>query len=70
MVVTGEAHLEVFWLAVTGIFVVERAVTVRYRGWRQQLLSATMYELVLDYFLQACHAKAYWDAGFRAKKEW
>lgn len=26
------------------------------------LPAATMYELSLDYFLQACHARAYFDA--------
>lgn len=70
MAFTGQMHFQLFWLAITGIFVVERAVTVRYRGWRQQLLSATMYELVLDYYLQACHAKAYFDALLRTKKVW
>jgi poly-beta-1,6-N-acetyl-D-glucosamine synthase len=34
------------------------------------LLAATMYELLLDYYLQACHAKAYLDAMFRTTKNW
>jgi len=50
-----------FWLWVTLVFVVERVVTVRLRGWLQMALAATMYELLLEYFLQACHIKAYLD---------
>ncbi|WP_426004064.1 glycosyltransferase family 2 protein [Paenarthrobacter sp. NyZ202] len=63
-------HLQPFWVAVTGIFIVERIVTVRYRGWRYMLLAATMYETVIDVFLQAVHAKAYLDAAFNRKKVW
>lgn len=59
-----------FWLAITGIFVVERVVTVRYRGWRQMLLSATMYELSIDLYLQVVHAKAYFDALARRERVW
>jgi biofilm PGA synthesis N-glycosyltransferase PgaC len=63
-------HIQPFWLAVTGVFVIERAVTVRLRGWRYMLAAATMYELVIDLFLQAVHAKAYADAVFNNKKAW
>ncbi|MEV4601598.1 glycosyltransferase family 2 protein [Amycolatopsis sp. NPDC049253] len=66
----GALHLQPLWLAVSGIFVVERVVTVRYRGWRRMLLAASMYELVLDYFRQACHAKAYTDALLRTRQSW
>ncbi|MGD9987380.1 glycosyltransferase, partial [Pseudonocardia sp.] len=68
--VSGSLHIHPFWLAVSVVFIVERVVTVRYRGWRQMLLAATMYELVLDYFLQACHVKAYWDSLTRKTKRW
>ncbi|MFI6942697.1 glycosyltransferase [Streptomyces sp. NPDC050418] len=67
---TDGMHLHPFWLAVTGIFVLERVVTVRLRGWRQMLVSASMYELVLDFFLQACHGKAYADALLRRRRAW
>ncbi|MEV5610298.1 glycosyltransferase family 2 protein [Streptomyces sp. NPDC052225] len=67
---TGGLHMQLFWLAITGVFVVERVVTVRLRGWRQMLVAASMYELVLDFFLQACHGKAYADALLRRKKAW
>jgi poly-beta-1,6-N-acetyl-D-glucosamine synthase len=68
--VTDSLNLHPFWLAVSLVFVVERSVTVRYRGWQQVLLAATMYELVLDYFLQACHIKAYFDAAFKRARNW
>lgn len=69
--VTGaEMHIQPFWLAVTGVFVIERIVTVRLRGWRYMLAAATMYELVIDLFLQAVHAKAYADAILKRKKVW
>jgi biofilm PGA synthesis N-glycosyltransferase PgaC len=58
---TEGLHVHEFWLWVTLVFVVERVVTVRLRGWLQMALAATMYELVLDYYLQACHIKAYLD---------
>jgi biofilm PGA synthesis N-glycosyltransferase PgaC len=63
-------HVQPFWLAVTGVFVIERIVTVRLRGWRYMLAAATMYELVIDLFLQVVHAKAYADAVFNRKKAW
>ncbi|MBC9716325.1 glycosyltransferase family 2 protein [Streptomyces sp. TRM66268-LWL] len=66
----GGMHVQPFWLAITGIFVVERVVTVRLRGWRQMLVAASMYELVLDFFLQACHGKAYADALLQRRRAW
>ncbi|OFI36745.1 glycosyl transferase [Arthrobacter sp. SW1] len=59
-----------FWLAVTGVFVIERAVTVRLRGWRYMVAAATMYELLFDVFLQLVFAKAYLDAALHKKKVW
>ncbi|GAA3387081.1 glycosyltransferase family 2 protein [Cryptosporangium minutisporangium] len=66
----GGLHVKLFWLGVTGIFMIERVVTVRYRGWRQMLISASMYELVLDYFLQFVHAKAYAMSLLRRERKW
>jgi hypothetical protein len=66
----GGFHAQPMWLAVTAVFVVERAVTVRYRGWRQMLIAATMYELVFDMFLQIVHAKAYADALLGRERNW
>lgn len=67
---TGNFGLQPFWLGVTLIFVIERVVTVRYRGWKYMLISATMYELVLDLYLQLVHAKAYFDALTRRRRSW
>ncbi|MQA05669.1 MAG: hypothetical protein GEV07_24120 [Streptosporangiales bacterium] len=67
---TGRLGAHPVWLGLTGIFVAERVVTVRYRGWRRMLAAATMYELVFDYFLQACHAWAYACAVTRRERRW
>lgn len=67
---TGGVRVAPFWLAVTAVFVVERVVTVRYRGWKHMLAAALMYELVLDLFLQAVHAKAYADSALRRDRKW
>ncbi len=69
-IASGSLVLYPFWAAITLIFVIERVVTVQYRGWRFMALAATMYELSLDLFLQACHAKAYFDSLFRTKRNW
>lgn len=63
-------RIQPFWLAVTGVFVIERVVTVRLRGWKYMLAAATMYELVIDLFLQVVHARAYLDAALNNKKAW
>jgi cellulose synthase/poly-beta-1,6-N-acetylglucosamine synthase-like glycosyltransferase len=69
--VSGDGmHLQPFWLGVTAVFVVERVVTVRYRGWRYMLAAALMYELILDYFLQFVHAKAYAMSLLRRERKW
>jgi cellulose synthase/poly-beta-1,6-N-acetylglucosamine synthase-like glycosyltransferase len=67
---SGSMSLAPVWMAVTGVFVIERAVTVSQRGWRQVALGATMYELTLDYFLVAVHLKAYTDAVTRRTRKW
>ncbi|RBY97657.1 glycosyltransferase family 2 protein [Blastococcus sp. TF02-8] len=66
----GALHVQPFWLAVTGLFVVERVVTVRYRGWKRMLAAGLMYELLYDLFLQAVHAKAYLDAALNRERRW
>uniref|UniRef100_A0AAU7J852 Glycosyltransferase n=2 Tax=unclassified bacterial viruses TaxID=12333 RepID=A0AAU7J852_9VIRU len=67
---TGGINLHPFWASVTLVFVLERVVTVRYRGWKFMLPAALMYELVLDLFLQVCHARAYFDALTRRARAW
>lgn len=70
LVIDHGLFIHPFWLGVTAVFILERIVTVRYRGWRYMALSATMYELTVDIFLQLVHAKAYFDAAFNRKKAW
>jgi biofilm PGA synthesis N-glycosyltransferase PgaC len=67
---TGNLSVNPFWLGVSAVFIVERVVTVQLRGWKHMLVAATMYELLLDYFLQACHVKAYCDVLFKRTKSW
>lgn len=68
--VSGGIHVAPVWLALSAVFVVERVVTVSYRGWKQMALAATMYELILDYFLQVCHVVAYANTALRTAKRW
>ncbi|MFV5991374.1 glycosyltransferase family 2 protein [Streptomyces sp. NPDC056231] len=63
-------HVNEFWLWVSLVFVIERVVTVRELGWKRMLLAASMYELLFDFLLQACHAKAYLDSVFRRERAW
>ncbi|WP_182526536.1 glycosyltransferase family 2 protein [Nocardioides dongkuii] len=70
LAVYGSLHVRPFWLAITGIFVVERVVTVKDRGPARMLLAATMYELGYDIFLQTVHAKAYADAVLHRERRW
>ena len=70
LVASGAVRVEPFWLAVTGVFVLERVVTIRDRGWRHMVAAATMYELLYDIFLQLVHAKAYLDSALRRERRW
>ncbi len=66
----GGLTIHPFWIGITGVFVLERVLTVRYRGWQQMVLSASMYELIIDVFLQAVHTKAYADVAFNRERKW
>lgn len=67
----GTVNAQPLWLAVTGIFVLERLVTVRARGLRQMALAATVVvEMTFDVFLQAVHAKAIWDTLRQNERKW
>jgi cellulose synthase/poly-beta-1,6-N-acetylglucosamine synthase-like glycosyltransferase len=64
-------QLHPLWLAVTGIFVAERVVTVRSRGPLQMALAGILLvEMTFDVFLQAVHGKAIWDAAFGTERRW
>ncbi len=64
-------QLRPLWLGITVIFMIERAVTVRARGWRQMLLAlALIPEMAFDVFLQATHAKALADSLLGRSRHW
>jgi poly-beta-1,6-N-acetyl-D-glucosamine synthase len=64
-------HLQPFWLAVTLVFIAERVITVRSRGWRQMLLALPMIpELIYDVFLQLVQARAFAQAAIGAERRW
>lgn len=71
LVAVGTITIQPLWLLVTAIFVVERVVTVRSRGWKQMLLAATLVvEMIYDIFLQAVQAVAFFQAATKQEKKW
>jgi cellulose synthase/poly-beta-1,6-N-acetylglucosamine synthase-like glycosyltransferase len=71
LAVDGTVHVQPIWMAVTGIFIAERVVTVRGRGPLQMALASTLVvEMAFDLFLQAVHAKAIWDALTNRERRW
>lgn len=67
----GEFYWQPLWMAVTGIFVLERVVTVRSRGWRQMLIAAPIViEMIFDVFLQLVQAWAFAQVALRRKATW
>jgi cellulose synthase/poly-beta-1,6-N-acetylglucosamine synthase-like glycosyltransferase len=71
LAVHGSLDPRPLWLAVTGIFIVERVVTVRARGPVQMVLAAALLvEMSFDIFLQAVHLRAIWDALMNNERKW
>jgi len=70
LVAFGTLNIQPFWLALTGVFVVERIITLRDRGLVRQMMAATLYELPFDIFLQVCHGKAYLDSAMNRERRW
>jgi cellulose synthase/poly-beta-1,6-N-acetylglucosamine synthase-like glycosyltransferase len=71
MATEGTVSVQPLWLAVTGIFIAERVVTVRARGPLQMALAATLVvEMTFDVFLQGVQAKAIWDALTNSERRW
>jgi cellulose synthase/poly-beta-1,6-N-acetylglucosamine synthase-like glycosyltransferase len=69
--VTGTVRVHPVWLAITAIFVLEQAITVRDRGWKMSLLAAVLVvEMPYDMFLQATHARALWNTLRKAEGRW
>jgi cellulose synthase/poly-beta-1,6-N-acetylglucosamine synthase-like glycosyltransferase len=64
-------QLHPIWIAVTLLFMFERAVSVRRRGLRMSALATLLVaEMPYDLFLQAVHLKAYWKALFKTERTW
>jgi cellulose synthase/poly-beta-1,6-N-acetylglucosamine synthase-like glycosyltransferase len=67
----GSIQVHPVWLAVTGVFMVERIVSVRKRGPAQMLLASVLVvEMTFDIFLQAIHGRALWQALRRTESDW
>jgi biofilm PGA synthesis N-glycosyltransferase PgaC len=64
-------HPHPVFLAITAVYAAERLVTVRSRGWKVALASATVIlEWVYDLYLQAVHVRALWGVLWRTQKAW
>jgi cellulose synthase/poly-beta-1,6-N-acetylglucosamine synthase-like glycosyltransferase len=71
LLLAGTVHLHPVWVAVTVVFAVEQAVTVHDRGWKMTLMAALLIvEMPYDFFLQATHARALWDALRKSEGRW
>jgi hypothetical protein len=67
----GTVHLHPIWLAVTGIFIAERVISVRQRGPLQMALASILVvEMAFDFFLQATQGKALWDTITHSERNW
>ena len=70
-IATQSVRLHILWIAVTAVYVMERTVTVRSRGWRQMVLAAVLLaEMPYDLLLQVVQVRALLGAILRTKKEW
>lgn len=64
-------HLHPLFLALTVVYAVERAVTVRSRGWKTALASMTVVgEWIYDLYLQAVQIRALWGAAWGTTRNW
>lgn len=71
LVSAGTIHLHPIWMAVTLVFMGERVVSVRERGWLQMLFASVLVvEMAFDFFLQATQGKAFWDTVTKSEKNW
>jgi cellulose synthase/poly-beta-1,6-N-acetylglucosamine synthase-like glycosyltransferase len=69
--VQNSLHFYPIWIAVTFIFMAERAVSVRQRGWKMSAMASLLIiEMPFDLFLQAVHLKAYWQALLKSERRW
>lgn len=68
---TGNLHLHKIWMAATVIFMVERVITVRKRGWKHSFLASILIvEMPYDIWLQACQAWGLTTSVLKTRKSW
>lgn len=71
LIAAEQVHLATFWIVVTGIYALERVVTVASRGRRQMALAGLLFvEMPYDITLQIVQAKAFLAALLRTRKSW
>jgi hypothetical protein len=64
-------HPHPAFLAITVVYAAERLVTVRSRGWKVALASATVVlEWGYDLYLQAVQVRALWGVIWRTQRSW
>jgi hypothetical protein len=64
-------HLHPLFIALTGVFAIERAITVRSRGWKAAFASMTVFgEWFYDLYLQAVQLRALWGPVWQTSKAW
>jgi cellulose synthase/poly-beta-1,6-N-acetylglucosamine synthase-like glycosyltransferase len=68
---TGGVHVHPIWIAITGVFIAERVITVRDRGPLQMALAGLIFvEMSFDVFLQAAQARAFWQTLRHSERNW
>ncbi|HEY1278836.1 MAG TPA: hypothetical protein VGF22_04130, partial [Acidimicrobiales bacterium] len=71
VVAVGTWQWSLFWLAVDGLFVLERIVTVARRGWRAMVLASLLVpEMIYDLILQAVIVRSLVDAVRGREATW
>jgi cellulose synthase/poly-beta-1,6-N-acetylglucosamine synthase-like glycosyltransferase len=64
-------HVHRLFIALTGVYAIERAITVRSRGWKAAFASMTVFgEWFYDLYLQAVQLRALWGAVRKTSKTW
>jgi len=71
ILVIHDLSVHLLWIAVSGVFIVERGVTVRKRGWKQVAVASVLVaEMPFDLFLQAVHLRAWWQTILGSERTW
>ena len=71
-VIFGGLQIQQIWLIVTLIYVIERTITVKGRGWKAMIVAGLLFpEMVFDITLQSVQLRAIlaWVLG-KKQKDW